>query len=173
MYPSVSKYCAHCSSQYCSVRTVPISRQIVSQLHTSEIHCAKCTYKNPNIVNTAPLNIPLCAAYLSASKYCGHFTPQYCTVHNLPIRMGILRPLHHSTPLCAMFPSASPYCAHCTPQYSTVRNVPISIPLLRPLHHSIIHCAQCSHQHPPTAPTAPLNTPLCAMFPSAFPCCAH
>jgi len=94
MYPSVSKYCAHCNPQYYSVRTVLISMQIVNKLHTSELQCAKYTHKKPNIANTAPLNTPLCTVYLSAFKYCAHCNPEYSTVRNVPISIPILRPLH-------------------------------------------------------------------------------
>jgi hypothetical protein len=146
MYLSVSKYCAHCNHQYYSVRTVPISMQIVRNLHASEQYCAKSTHKKPNTANTAPLNTPLCAVY-------GTYQHRN-TAPTAPL----------NTALCAMVQSVCEHCAHCITQYCTVRNVPISMRILRSLYHSILHCAQCSNQYANTAPTVSLNTALCAMF---------
>ena len=78
--------------------------------------------------------------------YCAHCTPKYSTVHNVPISIRILRPLHHSILHCA--------------QYT------ISIQVLRTLQPSILHCAQCTHQYPNTVPTVALNTAVCAQYPS-------
>ena len=85
--------------------------------------------------------------------YCAHCTPQYSTVRNVPISTRIQRPLHHSVLHCA--------------QYT------ISIHVLRTLHASELHCAQLTHQHPNIAHTAPVNTPLYAIYPSASKYSAH
>lgn len=194
MYPSASKRCAQSTPQNCTVRNVPNSIQILPTLHPLILHCAQCSHQYPNIVLTAPINTPLCIVYLSVFKYCAHCNPQYCIVCTVPTSMQIVSPLHASelycakcthknpniaktaplnTALSAVYLLASKYCAHFTPQYCNVHTVPTNMRISCTLHHSVLQCAQCSHQDANSAPTAPLNIPPRAMFPSATPCCAH
>jgi hypothetical protein len=100
MYPSVSKYCAHCNSQYSTGLSVTSSIQILRTLHPLILHWAQCTHQYPNIAHSATLNTPLGAMYTSVSKYCAGCAPQYSTVRNVPISIQILRPLRPSVLHC-------------------------------------------------------------------------
>ena len=132
---TVHYYCPHCTPQYSTVRNVPISIRILRPLHHSLFYSTQCSHQHPSTAHTAPLNIPLCAVYLSESKYYAHCTTQCSTVRNVPISIRILGQLHYSvlhcgqcthqhpsvahsphlrTALCAMYPTAFKYCPHCT-----------------------------------------------------------
>lgn len=150
---TVYHYCAHCNPQYSTVRNVPISIRILLPMKHSILHCAKYT-----------ISIHVLRTLHASELHCKQCTHQHQNIaHTVPI----------NTPLCAMYPSVSKYCAHCNPQYCSVRTVPISRQILSPLHASELHCAKCTHKNQNIANTAPLSTPLCAMFPSASPYCAH
>jgi hypothetical protein len=108
MYPSASEYCAHCTTQYFTVRNILIRIQVLSTIHASERHCAHRTHEHLNIAHTAPINTPLCAMFPSICEYCAHCITHYCTVRNVPISIQILRTLHPSILHCAQ-------CSHQHP----------------------------------------------------------
>ena len=56
---TVHYYCAHCTPQYSTERTVPISMRILRPLHHSILHCAQRTHQHHNTAHTAPLSTPL------------------------------------------------------------------------------------------------------------------
>ena len=122
--------------------------------------------------------------------------PSYIIVHTVRMQFTLLCPLYETYlrkilwEMCAsmqinphILPIITTPFIHCTykaycwwtyrsHRYTTYPLYEYSTPLLRTLYTSIFYCAQCTHQHSNTAPTAPLSTPLCAIY-HQHPCIAH